>query len=98
MKAYKHLVKFALKNNCTVSVFDGECWDVKRSTSYKEIIDSINSVEIAQLRIRKNDEIVGWASVMDAIDFEPEETVIDHTITDFMNQWDEAYSLNSAKV
>jgi len=91
MKAYKHLVKFALKNNCTVSVFDGECWDVKRSTSYKEIIDSINSVELAELRIRQGDEIVGWASVMDALNFEPDETVIDYTITPFMNAWDESY-------
>jgi len=91
MKAYKHLVKFALKNNCTVSVFDGECWDVKRSKSYKEIIDSINSVELAELRIRQGDEIVGWASVMDCLNFEPEETVIDYTITPFMNAWDESY-------
>ena len=93
MKAYTHLVKFALKNNCTVSVFDGECWDVKRSTSYKEIIDSINSVEIAELRIRQGDEIVGWASVMDGLNVEPDETVVDHTITPFMDTWNQEYNI-----
>ena len=65
MKAYKHLVKFALKHGHTVSVYDGESWDVRRSTAYKAIIASIESVEIASLRIRNAaGDVIGWASVM----------------------------------
>jgi len=92
MKAYKHLIKFALKAGHTVSVYDGESWDVRRSTGYKAIIESIESVEIASLRIRNSEgEIVGWASVM-PFGLEDDETVVDHTITPFMELWDDAYN------
>lgn len=95
MKAYKHLVKFALKHGHTVSVYDGECWDVRRSTGYKAIIDSIESVEIASLRIRNAaGEIIGWASVM-PFGLEDDETVCDHTITPFMESWESAYKVNA---
>ena len=92
MKAYKHLVKFALKNGHTVSVYDGECWDVRRSTGYKTIIESIESVEMASLRIRNAaGEVIGWASVM-PFGLEDDETVCDHTITPFMEMWDASYT------
>ena len=92
MKAYKHLVKFALKAGCTVSVWDGEDWQVKRSTGYKTIIDCIESVEMAEIRIRNsNDEKIGWASIS-AFGLEDDETVIDHTITPFMELWDQSYN------
>ena len=81
-KAYITLVKKALSLGFTVSVFDGEIWDVKRSTKYKEIIDSIESVEQAELRFRDGDEIVGWARVL--CDLDPEETVADHTVADWI--------------
>ena len=95
MKAYKHLVKFALKHGHTVSVWDGEAWDVRRSTGYKEIIDSIESVEIASLRIRNTaGDIIGWASVM-PFGLDDDETVVDHTITAFMETWDNDYRLTT---
>jgi hypothetical protein len=95
MKAYKHLVKFALKHGYTVSVYDGEVWEVKRSTAYKTIIDCIESVEIASLRIRDTDgNIIGWASVI-PFGLEDDETVSDHTITAFMETWDNAYRLTT---
>ena len=95
MKAYKHLVKFALKHGHTVSVYDGEIWEVRRSTAYKTIIDCIESVEIASLRIRNTDgDIIGWASVM-PFGLEDDETVVDHTITTFMETWDNDYRLTA---
>ena len=66
MKAYKDLVKYALKNNDTVSVFDGEEWAVRRSVSFQEIVDAIESVEEAELRIRDTDEI-GRASCRERV-------------------------------
>ena len=95
MKAYKHLVKFALKHGHTVSVYDGEVWEVRRSTAYKTIIDCIESVEEAQLRIRDSeDNVVAWVLVS-AYGLEDEETVIDHTDNYFMEDWDNAYQLTT---
>jgi hypothetical protein len=77
-KAYLELIKNALAKDLTISVFDGEEWGVKKSTSYKEIKDCVESVEEAQLRLRnKEGEIVGWALIIDGL--EPDETVADFT-------------------
>lgn len=91
MKAYKHLIKHALSMGCTVSVWDGEEWQVKRSTGYQAIIDAIESVEEAQLRIRQKDAVIGWALVS-AFGLEDDETVVDHTCTSFMDEWSDIYS------
>jgi hypothetical protein len=90
MKAYKHLIKHCLSMNCTVSVWDGEEWQVRRSNCYSHIIDAIESVEEAQLRIRQKDAIIGWALVS-AFGLEDDETVVDHTCTSFMDEWSEIY-------
>jgi hypothetical protein len=91
MKAYKHLIQHCLSMGCTVSVWDGEEWQVKRSTGYKAIIDAIESVEEAQLRIRQKDAVIGWALVS-AFGLEDDETVVDHTCTSFMDEWSDIYS------
>jgi hypothetical protein len=87
MKAYKALVKFALANNATVSVWDGEEWQLKRSTGYQAIVDAINSVEIAELRIRDAEgKCIGWAQIIP--DLEDDETLADYTMTPFMEQFE----------
>lgn len=92
-KAHLNLIKYALSQGCTISVWDGEEWQVKRSTSYKAIKDAAESVDESQLRIRdSNDNVVGWALVIPDCTFEPVEYVADHTITPFMSQWDEQYT------
>lgn len=91
MKAYKHLIKHALNLGCTISVWDGEEWQVKRSTSYKAIVEAVESVEEAGLRIRQKDEIIGSASVS-AFGLEDDETVVDYTISSFMEEWNEIYT------
>lgn len=79
--AYITLVKTALANGYSVSVWDGEEWQVRRSTGYQEITEAIKSVEEAQLRFRDSGgQVVGWALVS-AYGLEPDETVIDHTVT-----------------
>jgi hypothetical protein len=90
MKAYKHLIKHCLSMGCTVSVWDGEEWQVKRSTGYKAIIDAIESVEEAQIRIRQHDVVMGWCLVS-AFGLEDDETVINHSTTPFMDKWSEIY-------
>lgn len=92
MKAFKHLIKHALSMNCTVSVWDGEEWQVKRSTSYKAIVEAVESVEEAALRIRNSEGAVIVNSVtVSSFGLEDDETVCDYTITPFMDAWEEIY-------
>jgi hypothetical protein len=87
MKAYKSLVKYALANNCTVSVFDGEEWAQKRGTGYNSIIADIESVEEAQIVIRNSEgDKMGWALILTGLD--DDETVADYSISDFMQGWE----------
>jgi hypothetical protein len=97
MKAFKHLIKYALKAGHTVSVWDGEEWQVKRSTGYKVIIEAVESVEEAALRIRDNQGAVIVNSVsVQPFGLEDDETVVDYTVTPFMDAWEEAYNLTMA--
>lgn len=91
MKAYRSLVKHALAKDMTVSVWDGEEWQVKRSTGFKAIIEAIESVEVAELRIRdKASNIVAWVQIIPSL--EDDETVADYTDNEFMNEWDKSYA------
>ena len=89
--AYKHLIDYMLAKRCTISVWDGEAWQVKRSTDAKKIDEAIRSVEEAELTIRDSEgNRIGWALVS-PFGLEPDETVMDNTMTEAMNQWDKAY-------
>ena len=96
MKAYKHLVKFALKASCTVSVWDGEEWQVKRSTGYKAIIEAIESVEEAALRLRDDQGLIIGSVTVSAFGLEDDETVVDYTINPFMALWEKSYNPETA--
>lgn len=91
MKAYEHLIDYALDFGFTISVWDGEEWQVKRSRDRAAIIEAVESVEEAKLRIRDlADEVVGSAQVS-AYGLADDETVIDHCVVDFLEAWAEAY-------
>jgi bisphosphoglycerate-independent phosphoglycerate mutase (AlkP superfamily) len=82
-KAYLDLTKKALAKDLTISVFDGEEWQVKRATAYKAIKEAIESVDECQLRLRnKAGEVVGWALIVH--DLDQSETVADHTYNALM--------------
>ena len=96
MKAYEHLVRYALAAGNTVSVYDGEVWAIKRSTDHQAIIEAIESVEEAQLVIYAPADIrMAWALVS-AYGLADDETVIDYTVNDFMNSWEAAYERATA--
>jgi hypothetical protein len=91
MKAYKHLVKHTLAKGHTISVWDGEEWQVRRSVAYQEIVDAIESVEEAEITIR---DIEGnkeaWV-LIGAFGLADDETVMDHSDNKFMQDWSAAY-------
>lgn len=92
MKAYKHLVKYALAQGHTISVWDGEEWQVSHSTKYQKIVDAIESVEEAQIKIRVPEygNLVAWV-LISAYGLADDETVIDYSDNDFMTKWLLAY-------
>jgi hypothetical protein len=92
MRAFKHLIKYAIKKGHTVSVHDGEYWAVKRSTGFKAIVEAVESVEECTLRFRNSDnEVIGSALITPFEDAEC--TVCDYSVTPFMEQWNELYEL-----
>lgn len=97
MKAYEHLVQFALTTAHSIAVWDGEewatdKWPTNKSTNYKTIIEAIESVDEAELVIRDREtgSRAAWARVS-AFGLADDETVIDHTNGNFMDTWQEAY-------
>ena len=90
-KAFEHLVEYALSKNCTCSVFDGEEWQVKRSTDIVEIVDAIESVDEARVRIRNSAGESLGSALISAYGLMPDETVIDHSDTEFMQEWWDIY-------
>ena len=96
MKAYEHLVRFALAAGHNISVFDGEEWATDKSTDYQAIIEAIESVEEAELVINATADIrMAWARVA-AFGLADDETVIDYTVNDFTTAWEAAYERATA--
>jgi hypothetical protein len=95
-KAYLHLIKHALSQGNVISVWDGEEWQVKKSSSYKAVKDAVDSVEGAELVIRDSGgERLAWALVS-PYGLAPDETVIDCTDNEYMAKWLESYDSEEA--
>ena len=89
MKAYESLIRFALEHKHTVSVFDGEEWQVTHCDKLKPIIEAVESVEEADLRIHDSRGVTVVNSVtVSAFGLDDDETVIDYTCTPFMTAWE----------
>lgn len=91
-----HLIRYAKDKGCVISVYDGEAYAVRRSSNEREIIEAINSVEEAQVIIRRadNGDRVAWALIIP--DLAADEKVSDCTDNDFMNEWAKQYNLATA--
>ena len=94
--AHLHLIQYTLHAGHTISVWDGEEWQVSNSISYKAIKEAIDSVEESQLRIKDHTgKQIGWALIIDQ--GVADETVSDYTCTTFMEGWNEAYDAATNK-
>jgi hypothetical protein len=93
-KAYKNLVEYALSQGLVVSVYDGEEWQVKKSGDAKAICDAIESVDEASIIIRDADPfIIAYTAraYVSAYGLGPDETVIDYTDNEWMEEWWQQY-------
>lgn len=90
MKAHHHLLKTVLFDAATVSVHDGEQWNIVKSTNGREILDAIESVEECTLRI-KVPGIPGALTVY-IVDTYYDDTVVDYTDHDYLNNWHKKYT------
>ena len=88
MKAYKHLVMFAIAKRCTVSVWDGEAYQVKRSRDYRAICAAVESVEEAELTIRDALGAKVCFVTVQPFGVEDDETVSNYEVCPFMNEWE----------
>lgn len=96
MKAYKHLIRHAIAAGHTVSVWDGEEWQVKRSTAYKAIVEAVESVDEATLRILSRDGGIIGTALVSAYGLADDETVMNYGVNPFMEAWNDAYDATLA--
>lgn len=93
-----HLIRYAKAQGCVISVNDGGAWAVKKSTNEKEILEAVNSVDEAFIRVYEprglEFESMGTATIINGLD--KDELVADHTDNLWFQGWSEAY--NAANV
>ena len=89
-----HLIRYAKSKGCTISVHDGEEWDVKRSENEREILEAINAVEECQIIIHNpSGEKAAWALVIPSLD--ADEQVADYSSKD--GKWMDHWAVNYEK-
>lgn len=91
-KAYMHLLRYAQDHGAEIFVDDGDGIFVHYDT-VAEAAGAIESVDVANVHFETENgkKRLGTALVSNDHSFEPEETVIDFTVTDFMNRWEKVY-------
>jgi hypothetical protein len=94
-KAHRHLIRYALDKGCTFEVDDGGNEMPFKTSTYKETVEGVEAVDLSHLFILdKNDRQVGWALVVLDAGARPEESVADHNMSDFMEEWARQYSIS----
>ena len=77
------IIRDALVAGCTVSVYDGEEWAIKRSADYSAITAQVAATDETTLRIRQ-DDIHGVINLIHGN--LPSEVIADHTDTPWMRK------------
>ena len=83
-----HLVRYSLSQGHAVSVWDHEDWQVSKSTNYREISESIKSMEEAKVVIYSvQGDKLAWALVS-MYGLEPDETIMNCSENEYMQRFD----------
>jgi hypothetical protein len=88
MKAYKHLLQFAVDRNVSFSVDDGDGEWQKCGTDVSEAVDIIEGVEECHVRFED-----GSVAFIVPSGLEDDETVVDYTQTEFTLAWENEWEL-----
>lgn len=94
MKAYKHLVNFMLNRGYVISVGSEGVTDLRRSSDEKAILEAIEAVDEASIRIRLKDAGHGGhlaSALIIAHGMADDETVADFSDKPLMTEWQLAY-------
>lgn len=75
--AAENLVKYLLRTEYQISVGDSEGTLLKRSSSYTDVMETIESVDECYLIAVKDGKKSGWAMIV--MDCPPDERVADYT-------------------
>jgi len=92
MKAYRHLIKHALRKGFTVSVdTGGDELDLRRSQSFKDIVDAVEACDEAVMLFRdQENKKQGFALVIAGL--ADDETIADHAVIQWLEDWSEDYA------
>jgi hypothetical protein len=77
------LIDAILAKGATISVFDGECFCLKKSSSKSEIKANLCTAEDDTLRIRLNGEIIGAFYLIWGDGNDPMELISDYSANEF---------------
>jgi hypothetical protein len=85
----QQVVRETLAQGHSISVWDGEEWQVKKSQDYQEVMDAIESVDVAEIRVRDKDgNVCGWAQIVNGL--EADEEVADYSGAHMYGLFEEA--------
>ena len=74
----QQVIKYTIAQGHSISVHDGEEWAVRKSQNYQEIMEAVESVDIAEIRVRDKDgNVCGWAVIINGL--APDEEVADYS-------------------
>ena len=83
VKSHNDLIKFALANNKTISINNGNEWVLIKSTNTDQIISNLSRDNISIIRIHEgNDFCQAWVNLNEYVN-----SVISFTCNEFFNDW-----------
>jgi len=98
MKAYRHLIKHALRKAFSISVdTGGDELDLRRSKSLKDIVDAVEACDEAVMLFRdQENNKQGFALVIAGL--ADDETIADHSIIPWLEDWWKIYEDHQQRV
>lgn len=98
MKASNYVIKAILHAGGSISCWDGEEYQYKRTTKFTEVRSCVDSVDLSNLELYlANGEYVGTLAIIEGWDMADEETICDYSYPADSTHIDDLCSEYSAK-
>ena len=89
MKAYLHLIKYALSKGLFIKVNCEGTQLICLTSDYSEIMTAIDSVKESSIRVCRYDQCIASAQINTGS--APGETIADYSESSFMDEWQMKY-------